>query len=54
MIVMGVFVFLWSLLFIIPGIIARFSLQSGVFILADDPSKGIMGASTNQVSYERK
>lgn len=42
MIVMGVFVFLWSLLFIIPGIIAVFRYSQAFFILADDPSKGIM------------
>lgn len=35
------FVLLWSLLFIIPGIIASIRYSQAFFILADDPSKGI-------------
>jgi uncharacterized membrane protein len=38
---MELFVFLWSLLFIIPGIIASFRYSQAFFILADDPDKGI-------------
>ena len=34
-------VFLWSLLLIVPGIIAGFRYSQAIFILADDPSKGI-------------
>lgn len=33
-------VFLWSLLFVIPGIIARFRYAQAFYILADDPRKG--------------
>ena len=35
------FIYLWSLLFIIPGIIASIRYSQAFFILADDPSKGI-------------
>ena len=34
-------VFLWSLLFIIPGIVASFRYSQAFFILADDPQKSI-------------
>lgn len=37
----GLFIFLWMLLFIIPGIIASIRYSQAFFILADDPSKGI-------------
>lgn len=39
---MGIFIFLWSLLFVIPGIIAFYSYRYAFYIFADDPSKGIM------------
>lgn len=35
------FIFLWTLLFIIPGIIASIRYSQAFFILADDPTKGI-------------
>lgn len=35
------FIFLWSLLFIVPGIIASIRYSQAFFILADDPTKGI-------------
>lgn len=35
------FIFLWALLFIIPGIIAAIRYSQAFFILADDPNKGI-------------
>lgn len=38
----ALFTFLWSLLFIIPGIIAAFRYSQAFYILADDPSKGVM------------
>jgi uncharacterized membrane protein len=41
-IMIGIFVFLWSLLLIVPGIIASFRYSMAMWILADDPSKGIM------------
>lgn len=37
----SLFVFLWTCLFIIPGIIASIRYSQAFFILADDPSKGI-------------
>lgn len=40
--VTGLFVFLWSLLFIIPGIIALLRYSQAFYILADDPGKPIM------------
>lgn len=39
--VMGLFIFLWSLLFVIPGIIAALRYSQAFFILADDPTKGV-------------
>lgn len=36
------FTVLWSLLFIVPGIIAAFRYSQAFYILADDPSKNIM------------
>lgn len=35
------FIVLWALLFIVPGIIAAIRYSQAFFILADDPSKGI-------------
>lgn len=35
------FIVLWTLLFIVPGIIAAIRYSQAFFILADDPSKGI-------------
>ena len=36
----GLFVFLWSLLFIIPGIIAAYRYRMARYLLLDDPSRG--------------
>ncbi len=38
---MMLFVFLWSLLFVVPGIIAAYRYAMATRILAEDPSKGI-------------
>jgi len=38
---MLLFIFLWSLLFVIPGIIAAIRYSQSFMILADDPSKSI-------------
>ena len=40
--VQGVFVFLWSLLFVIPGIIATYRYRMAKFILLDNPDMGVM------------
>lgn len=40
--VTGLFVFLWSLLFLIPGIIAMLRYSQAFYILADNPDKPIM------------
>lgn len=37
----SLFIFLWSLLLLVPGIIASIRYSQAFFILADDPSKGI-------------
>ncbi len=39
---MGLFVMLWSLLFVIPGIVANYRYSMAIYILMDDPNKGIM------------
>ncbi|MEG0829231.1 MAG: DUF975 family protein [Anaerovoracaceae bacterium] len=38
----GLFTFLWSLLFIVPGIIAAIRYSQAIYIMADDPTKGVM------------
>ncbi|MBR0600144.1 DUF975 family protein [Sinanaerobacter chloroacetimidivorans] len=43
-IVMSIFIFLWTLLLIIPGIIAAYRYSLCFFILADNPNIGIMDA----------
>ncbi len=42
LIMIGIFVFLWTLLFVFPGMIAILRYSQAFFILADDPEKGIM------------
>lgn len=42
--VMSVFIFLWTLLLIIPGIIASFRYALAFYVLADNPEMGIMEA----------
>ena len=41
-IMIGIFVFLWSLLFVIPGIVASYRYCQAAYILAENPEKGIM------------
>lgn len=41
-VVMSIFIILWTLLLIVPGIIASFRYSQAFYILADDPSKDIM------------
>ncbi len=41
-IVMGFFIFLWSLLLVIPGIVAAYRYSMAMFIFFDDPEKGAM------------
>lgn len=43
-IVISVFVFLWSLLLFIPGIIATYRYRFAIYNLCDDPSVGVMEA----------
>ena len=38
----GIFTALWSILFIIPGIIAYYRYSFAVYILLDNPEKGVM------------
>ena len=41
-VLMSIFIVLWSLLLIVPGIIASFRYSQAFYILADDPSKDVM------------
>ena len=41
-IVVSIFTALWSMLFLIPGIIAMYKYSMAFYILADNPEKGIM------------
>lgn len=42
----GLFLFLWTLLFVIPGIIKSYSYSMTNYIMADDPSIGALDAIT--------
>ena len=41
-ILMGIFIFLWSLLLVIPGIVAAYRYSMALFIFFDDPEKGAL------------
>lgn len=41
-IMVGILTFLWTLLFIIPGIIAAYRYSQAIFVLVEDPKKGVM------------
>ena len=41
-ILIGIFIFLWSLLFIIPGIIAGYRYSQAMYLLIDNPDMGAM------------
>ena len=43
-IVQGIFIFLWSLLFIIPGIIAGYRYRFALYNLCENPEMGVMEA----------
>ena len=38
-VLIGIFVFLWSLLFVIPGIVAAYRYSMAVYIMLDDPTR---------------
>lgn len=42
LVVMSVFIFLWTLLLVIPGIIASYRYSQAYYILVQNPEKGIM------------
>lgn len=42
MFMMGLLTALWTCLFVIPGIIAEYRYSQAIFIMAEDPGKGIM------------
>ena len=41
-ILMGIFIFLWSLLLVIPGIIAAYRYSMAMYLFFDDPEKGAL------------
>ena len=41
MLFQGLFIFLWTMLFVVPGIIAAIRYSQAFFVLADNPDKGI-------------
>ena len=43
-VVMGIFVFLWTMLFIIPGIVAAYRYRFALYNLLENPDMGIMEA----------
>ena len=38
----AVFIFLWSMLFIVPGIVASYRYRLAYYVLIDDPGKGVL------------
>lgn len=42
----GILILLWSLLFLIPGIVAAYRYSMAYFILADNPNIGVLAAIT--------
>jgi uncharacterized membrane protein len=40
--VMGIFIFLWTLLFVIPGIVAAYRYSLAVYLMLDEPELGIL------------
>ena len=55
-IVMAIFIFLWSLLFIIPGIVAAYRYSMATYIMAENPDIGIMEAidASKEMMKDRK
>ena len=55
-ILISVFVFLWSLLLFVPGIIAAYRYSMAVFIMLDDPDKGPLECirESKQMTYGHK
>lgn len=55
-IVMGIFIFLWSLLFIIPGIIAAYRYRMAIYLMLDHPEMGILECldRSKEMMYGRK
>ncbi len=43
-VLMGIFIFLWSLLLLIPGIVAAYRYSMAPFLMADDPDLGALDA----------
>ena len=52
----GLFIFLWSLLLVIPGIIAAYRYRMAKFLLLDDPSRGVTDCirASKQMMYGHK
>ena len=50
-IVAGIFIFLWSLLLIIPGIIATYRYRFALYNLLENPDLGILEAITLSREY---
>lgn len=49
----GIFIFLWTLLLIVPGIMAGLSYAMTYFIIADDPTIGPLQAITKSKEMMR-
>lgn len=55
-IVMGFFILLWSLLLVIPGIVAAYRYRQAVYVLFENPDKGIMDCirTSKELMYGHK
>lgn len=51
--VMGFKILMWSLLFVVPGIIAAINYSMSFFVLIEDPSKGIMECINESIRLMR-
>ena len=49
----GIFIFLWTLLFIVPGIIKTYSYRLSYYILADNPSMSATGVRKCSITLMR-
>jgi uncharacterized membrane protein len=55
-IVSGIFVFLWSLLLIVPGVVAYYRYSMALYIMIDNPELGILDClrRSGELTYEYK
>ena len=55
-ILMNIFIFLWSLLLVVPGVVAAYRYSMAVYIMLDDPDKGALECirESKRITYGHK